>query len=125
MALETEPHPEGAPHLHPAPPPGGPVLAVFAHPDDMEICAGGTVSRWCSEGRAVHLLVLTNGDRGAAAPIDRVELAATRARETQEAGEFLGLADTTVLGTHDGELQNTYEVQRDVAREIRRIRPTV
>ena len=42
----------------------GPVLGIFAHPDDAEISAGGTLARWASEGREVHLLILTNGDRG-------------------------------------------------------------
>jgi LmbE family N-acetylglucosaminyl deacetylase len=125
VVLESEPLPEGAPHLHPPPAPGGPILAVFAHPDDMEICAGGTVSRWCAEGRSVHLLVLTNGDRGASAAIDRAELAATRLGETEAAAAFLGMAGATVLGTHDGELQHAHDVQRDIAREIRRIRPTL
>ena len=34
----------------------GPVLAVFAHPDDMEIAAGGTLAKWATAGREVHLL---------------------------------------------------------------------
>ena len=46
----------------------GPVLAIFAHPDDAEICAGGLLSTWAAAGRAVHLLVLTNGDRGSSDP---------------------------------------------------------
>jgi LmbE family N-acetylglucosaminyl deacetylase len=125
MALETEPLPEGAPHVHPSPEPGGPVLAVFAHPDDAEISAGGTLSRWCDEGRSVHLLVLTNGDRGADKPVDRAELAATRLVETRAAGEFIGLAGVRVLDTHDGELENTPDVRREIVREVRRLRPTV
>ena len=57
----------------------GPVLAIFAHPDDAEICAGGLLSTWAAAGRAVHLLVLTNGDRGSSDPsLSRTELAATR-----------------------------------------------
>ena len=42
----------------------GPVLAVFAHPDDAEISSGGTLAKWAAQGREVHLLILTNGDRG-------------------------------------------------------------
>jgi len=42
----------------------GPVLAVFAHPDDAEISAGGSLAKWAAAGREVHLLILTNGDRG-------------------------------------------------------------
>jgi LmbE family N-acetylglucosaminyl deacetylase len=102
------------------------VLAVFAHPDDAEISAGGTLARWCSEGREVHLLVLTNGDRGSEDPNqDRAELARTRVVETEDAARLLGLAGTTVLGTHDGELRNTFEVQSEIARVVRRVRPTI
>ncbi|HET6792416.1 MAG TPA: PIG-L family deacetylase, partial [Actinomycetota bacterium] len=61
----------------------GPVLGVFAHPDDAEICAGGIMAKWAAAGREVHLLILTNGDRGSQDPeLDRAELAATRLRET-------------------------------------------
>ena len=103
----------------------GPVLAVFAHPDDAEISAGGTLARWAKEGRAVHLLVLTNGDRGSEDPAqDRAELAVTRKAETEAAGNVLGLAGTRVLDTHDGELENTLEVRADIARTIRELKPT-
>ena len=98
---------------------------MFAHPDDAEICAGGTLARWCAEGREVHLLVLTNGDRGAAKLVDRVELAATRLAETEAAAAHLGLAGFRVLDTHDGDLENTPDVRREIVREVRRVRPAV
>ena len=101
----------------------GPVLAVFAHPDDAEICAGGTLAKWAARGREIHLLVLTNGDRGSADPFrDRAELAATRRAETLAAAEVLGLAGAHVLDIHDGELENTTEVRGTVVRWIRLVR---
>jgi LmbE family N-acetylglucosaminyl deacetylase len=102
----------------------GPVLACFAHPDDMEIGIGGLMARWRVEGRELHLLILTNGDRGSQDPgLDRAELARTRVEEQRAAGAVLGLADFQILGTPDGELANTREVQLAVARAARRIRP--
>lgn len=104
----------------------GPVLAVFAHPDDAEISCGATLARWCDAGREVHLLVLTNGDRGSGDPgADRASLAATRARETVAAGEVLGLAGTRIVGVHDGDLENTPAIRVEVARAIRTVRPDI
>jgi LmbE family N-acetylglucosaminyl deacetylase len=102
----------------------GPVLAVFAHPDDAEIAAGGTIAKWCAAGRSVHLLVLTNGDRGSSDPaVDRAELARSRANETVAAADVLGIETTTVLGVPDGELENTADVRGHVVRSIRELRP--
>ncbi|MDP9242961.1 MAG: PIG-L family deacetylase [Actinomycetota bacterium] len=102
----------------------GPVLACFAHPDDAEISAGGTLRTWVLRGREVHLLVLTNGDRGSDDPSrDRVELAATRKQETQDAADVLGLKSARVLDVHDGDLENTKEIQAEVALSVRQIRP--
>jgi LmbE family N-acetylglucosaminyl deacetylase len=69
--------------------------------------------------------VLTNGDRGAAKLVDRVELAATRLRETATAAGYLGMASTKVLDTHDGELENVPSVRMDIARVIRTLRPSL
>jgi LmbE family N-acetylglucosaminyl deacetylase len=102
----------------------GPVLAVFAHPDDAEISSGGVLARWAAEGREVHLLILTNGDRGSNDPNqDRVELAAIRKAESESAATFLGLAGVAVLGAPDGELENTPQVRREVVWHVRTIRP--
>ncbi len=101
----------------------GPVLAVFAHPDDAEICAGGTLAKWAAGGRDVHLLVLTNGDRGSSDPWrDRAELAATRRAETEAAGKILRLTTAHVLDVHDGELENTTSAREQVIRRIRLVR---
>ncbi len=101
----------------------GPVLAVFAHPDDAEIAAGGTLAKWAANGREVHLLILTNGDRGSTdASRSREELAETRRRETQEASAVLGLASVQILSIHDGELENTVAVREAVIRRIRELK---
>jgi LmbE family N-acetylglucosaminyl deacetylase len=109
--------PEDAPQ-----PRTGPVLGVYAHPDDAEISAGGTLTKWSSAGREVHLLVLTNGDRGSNdRHRDRAELAATRLEETQAAADVLGLTSVRVMATHDGELANTEVVREGVVRRIREV----
>jgi LmbE family N-acetylglucosaminyl deacetylase len=101
----------------------GPVLGVFAHPDDAEICAGGVLAKWAATGRDVHLLILTNGDRGSQDPArDRGELAATRVRETEEAAEVLGLTSVRIGSISDSELANTEDVREGVVRRIREVR---
>jgi LmbE family N-acetylglucosaminyl deacetylase len=101
----------------------GPVLGVFAHPDDAEICAGGVLAKWAAAGRDVHLLILTNGDRGSQDPMqDRGDLASTRVRETEDAAEVLGLTSVRVGSISDSELENTEEVREGVVRRIREVR---
>ena len=105
------------------PPRTGPVLGVFAHPDDAEICAGGVLAKWAAAGREVHLVILTNGDRGSQDPaLDRGELAVTRVRETEEAARVLGLASVRVGAIPDSELENGAEVREGVVRRIREVR---
>lgn len=103
----------------------GPVLGIFAHPDDAEISCGATLAKLARAGREVHLLILTNGDRGSSDPeLDREELARIRALESEDAGRILGLSGVTVLDTHDGELENRPEVRSKVVRAIREVRPS-
>ena len=125
--MPEEPVPADVPEgrsSEPEPSPTGPVLGVFAHPDDAEISAGGVLRKWVLAGREVHLLVLTNGDRGSDDPNrDRAELAATRKLETQDAADVLGLKSARVLDIHDGDLMNTKDVQAEVSLAVRHIRP--
>src|SRR5438270_227337 len=81
------------------------------------------MAKWAATGREVHLLILTNGDRGSGDPTaSREQLAATRRRETEAAVEVLGLASARVLSTHDGELENTSILREAVTRRIREVR---
>jgi LmbE family N-acetylglucosaminyl deacetylase len=89
----------------------------------MEIAAGGTLAKWATAGREVHLLVLTNGDRGSQdRTLDRAELAATRLRETEAAAAEMGLASVRVGTIPDGELENTAAVREPIVRLIRELR---
>jgi LmbE family N-acetylglucosaminyl deacetylase len=109
-----------------APPADGPVVASFAHPDDAEISCGGVLAKFAGQGREVHALVLTNGDRGSDdASVDRARLAEIRAGEVADAARVMGLSSTRVLDVHDGELANSEHVRAEIAREIRRHRPAL
>ena len=40
------------------------VLAIGAHPDDIEFGCGATVAKWAEAGATVHFLILTDGSKG-------------------------------------------------------------
>lgn len=102
------------------------VLVVTPHPDDAEIGAGGTLSRWIAQGAACTLVVCTNGDKGSEDPeMTSPRLAAIREREQQEAAEVLGLRDVIFLRHPDGDLEDTRVLRGQIVREIRRTRPDV
>lgn len=102
----------------------GPVLVVMAHPDDPEFFCGGAVARWAANGREVHYLLLTRGDKGADEPgVDPAELAETREGEQRAAASVLGVEGVHFLDYHDGELYVDEELRRDVARVVRQVRP--
>jgi LmbE family N-acetylglucosaminyl deacetylase len=104
----------------------GRVLAIYAHPDDLEISCGGTVARWAATGSEAHLLVLTRGDKGSSdVGTDPDALAARRAQEVAAAAEVLGLAGHEQVGVDDGELDNTAAVRARIVRTVRRVKPDV
>jgi LmbE family N-acetylglucosaminyl deacetylase len=83
------------------------VLAVFAHPDDETLCAGGTLAKYASAGADVRVVSLTMGGSGQirdAGAATRATLTATRERELRAAGKELGLAETRCLDFPDGQL---------------------
>jgi N-acetylglucosamine malate deacetylase 1 len=97
------------------------VLAVGAHPDDLEILCGGTLARCVARGDHVVMCHASRGDRGAFAAT-REEIAAVRAREA-EAAARVGGATHTCLGFSDAEVDASDPDQRaaviDLVREHR------
>ncbi|MCX5679173.1 MAG: PIG-L family deacetylase [Candidatus Omnitrophica bacterium] len=58
------------------------ILAIGAHPDDIEFGCGGTLLKYSSSGHRVFLLVLTKGGFGGDPDV--------RSKEQKEAALFLG-----------------------------------
>ncbi|GAA2755856.1 PIG-L deacetylase family protein [Actinopolymorpha rutila] len=99
------------------------VLAVAAHPDDLDFLAGGTIAGWARAGLEVAICIVTNGDAGQLGQTPRDQVAAVRQAEARAAARELGVADVTFLGYSDSRVEVTLALRRDVARQIRRVRP--
>lgn len=102
------------------------VLAIGAHADDMDCCAGGALAKWAGEQAEVYQLIVTDGSKGVSNYHGDIrELAATRRVEQQTASIALGLKDVFFLNYEDGALENTQQLRRDLVRYIRRLKPDV
>lgn len=100
------------------------VLAVMAHPDDIEFMAGGVLARWARGGAELHFLLLTDGASGSRDPAMTNEaLVALRREEQRAAAATIGAAGVSFLGYPDGRLVATIELRLQIARVIRQVRP--
>lgn len=94
------------------------ILVIGAHPDDADLCAGGTAVLWAQMGHRVKFVSLTNGDAGHQSQGGGA-LAKRRRAEAQEVSKRLGIAEYEVLDNHDGELIPSLDVRLQVIRQIR------
>jgi LmbE family N-acetylglucosaminyl deacetylase len=78
------------------------VLAVGAHPDDLEILCAGTMARYAKAGCHVTLCNATRGDRGSGS-LSMAEIAAVRDEEARRSAALMG-ATYKCLGFTDGQL---------------------
>ena len=121
------------------------VLAIGAHPDDIEFGCGATLAKWAAAGCRVHHLVLTDGSKGSWDPgADLGALVAAREAECRSAAQAIdgrtrvrlpvgehdgagpgGELDDRVIFLRriDGDLENAVEERREVTRIIRQLRP--
>ena len=95
------------------------VLALAAHPDDVELCAGGTMCLLADQGYATGIVDFTRGELGTRGTPEG------RMKEADAAAEILGLSARENLGIPDGDIQNTKANQRKVIEAVRRHRPHV
>jgi LmbE family N-acetylglucosaminyl deacetylase len=105
------------------PPPVERVLVVVAHPDDIDFVATGSIAAWTDAGIEVSYCILTYGDAGGYDDTPREEMPAIREAEQRAAAKTVGVGDVTFLGYPDGALYLTHDLRKDIARQIRRVRP--
>lgn len=101
------------------------VLAVGAHPDDIDIGSSGSVAKWIKNGGQVYYLVLTDGSKGSEdRRISHQDLVKIRKSEQQKAADILGVKKVFFLDFVDGELENTHQLRKEIVRVIRQVKPT-
>jgi LmbE family N-acetylglucosaminyl deacetylase len=100
------------------------VLAVAAHPDDIDFGAAGTMATFVDAGLECIYLICTYGDQGGFDETPREQMPALREAEQRAAAQAVGVKDVRFLdGYRDGWLEPTFELQRDIVRAIRQVRP--
>jgi len=95
------------------------ILAFGPHPDDVELCAGGTLLRAADAGQRCVIVDLTRGEAGTRGSAE------LRAREAQAASELLGLVARENLGFPDGGVMVEPGLESQVVDAIRRWRPRI
>jgi len=99
------------------------VLAIFAHPDDIEFVAAGTLLLLKERGWDLHYMNLCNGN-GGSVQTDALTTAATRLEEAKEAAKILDAHFYPPL-VDDLELVYTPQILRKVAAAVREARPSI
>ena len=94
------------------------VIAVGAHPDDVEIGCGGILAKLVEQGYRVGIVDLTDGEPTPNSPGPEARLAESRA-----AAAALGVAVRTTLALPNRRLFDTFEARVALAKEFRRYRP--
>jgi len=95
------------------------ILAIGAHPDDVELGCGATVAKAVAEGKKVGILDLTRGELGTRGS------AAIRDKEAADAAKILGVAVRENLAFADGFFVNDKKHQLEVIKMIRKYQPDV
>ncbi len=92
------------------------VVAIGAHPDDLEVVMGGTAKKFVNQGLSVLFVDLCDGEPSRHAPVG------VRRQQSERASEILGV-DRLILGFQDRLIEDSLEARLDVAALIRRYRP--
>ena len=93
------------------------LLAIAPHPDDAELCCGGTLILAADQGYKTGILDLTGGELGSHGSPEQ------RKAESDSASAILGLTTRGSLGLPDARISNDEDSRRKVVEAIRGLRP--
>ena len=95
------------------------ILAIGAHPDDIELSCGGTILSHISQGLKVGILDLTRGELGTRGSAE------SRAAEANAAAEILGVSVRENAGFDDGFFVNDKAHQLEIIKYVRKYQPDI
>jgi N-acetylglucosamine malate deacetylase 1 len=93
------------------------LLAIAAHPDDVELTCGGTLLKMARRGYKTGILDLTAGEMGTRGTPE------TRAREAAKAAKLLRVSWRDTLSVPDSDVQPARQHKLKLASLIRKLRP--
>lgn len=93
------------------------ILAIGAHPDDVELSCGGTLAKEIAAGKKIAILDLTRGELGTRGNAE------IRLKEATKAAEILGVSARYNLDFADGFFKNNREHQEKIITYIRDLQP--
>ena len=95
------------------------ILAIGAHPDDVELSCAGTLAKEIARGKKVGILDLTRGELGTRGSAE------IREQEAKDAGHILGVKVRDNLEFSDGFFVNNVAHQLEIIKVIRKYRPEI
>ncbi|WP_115463094.1 bacillithiol biosynthesis deacetylase BshB1 [Winogradskyella aurantiaca] len=95
------------------------ILAIGAHPDDVELGCGGTLAKEVANGKKVGIIDLTRGELGTRGTAE------TRDAESKDAAQILGVAVRTNMEFADGFFINDKTHQLELIKMIRLYQPEI
>lgn len=95
------------------------VLFFAAHPDDAELCCGGTIAALINAGKKTGIIDLTRGELGTRGTVRQRKL------EAKKASEILGISLRKNLGIPDGNIANNPANRLKIIKVIRKYRPKI
>jgi len=95
------------------------ILAFGAHPDDVELFAGGTMAKMAALGYSTGIIDMSRGELGTRGS------PAVRKREAAKAAKILGVKLRRTLGLADGDVPVTRQSRMKVIRVLRQYRPKI
>ena len=95
------------------------ILAIAAHPDDVELGCAGTIISHIKKGYTAAVVDLTHGELGTRGTPEE------RLKEADDAAKVMGLSGRENLGLRDGFFENDEETQLKVIQIIRKYQPTI
>ena len=95
------------------------VLALAAHPDDVELACSGTLLKCAANGKKTGIVDFTRGELGTRGTPE------IRMKEAENAAAILGVSVRDNLGFRDGFFKNDESHQLEVIKMIRKYRPEI
>lgn len=95
------------------------ILAIAAHPDDIELACSGTILHHINMGKKVGILDLTQGELGTRGS------SVLRLQEAKKAAKIMGISVRENLGFDDGFFENNKSNQLEIIKKIRLYQPEI